>query len=201
MTPTIRLVDAQDRDRLLELAARAWEPVFPAVNEILGPDLARRLHGADWHAYHATELRDILDSESTVTWVAEADGRVVGFAAARVVDPERRIGEVRIVGVDPTAQRMGVGAALTRHAEAWLETQGMAIVFIGTGGDPGHEPARALYQALGYRPFPVVQFYKALPAEETEVSDPTSATLDDPGPTAGRRGPTTRRSGPRPRSR
>ena len=179
MTPTIRLADDQDRDRLLELAARAWEPVFPAVNEILGPELARRLHGNDWHAYHAAELRDILASEATVTWVSEIDGRIVGFGAARVVDPERRIGEVRIVGVDPTAQRMGVGAALTRHAEAWLKAQGMAIVFIGTGGDPGHEPARALYQALGYRPFPVVQFYKALLDEEAPVSDPSRPRLDD----------------------
>jgi len=166
MTMTIRPCADDDRDSVLEVAARTWGPVFAAVNAVLGQELAWRLHGEDWRTYHAVELREILDAESTVTWVAEVDGRVVGFAAARVVDPDRRIGEVRIVGVDPTAQRAGIGAALTKHAERWLRDQGMAVAFVGTGGDPGHAPARGLYEALGYRPFPIVQFYKALGPEE-----------------------------------
>jgi len=162
MAVTIRTAGEADRDAVLDLAARAWEPVFASVNGMLGPELARRLHGADWREYHAAEVRDILTSEATATWVAEDEARIVGFASARVVDRDRRIGEVRIVGVDPGAQRTGVGAALTLHAEAWLQAQGMVVAFIGTGGDPGHEPARHLYEALGYRPFPVVQFYKGL---------------------------------------
>jgi len=162
MAVTIRLADELDRDAVLHIAARAWEPVFASVNTMLGPGLAKPLHGDDWRAHHAAEVRDILTAEAAVAWVAEVDGRIVGFAAARVVDPHRRIGEVWIVGVDPDAQRTGVGSALTRHAEAWLRAQGMAVAFIGTGGDPGHEPARQLYEALGYRPFPVVQYYKAL---------------------------------------
>jgi GNAT superfamily N-acetyltransferase len=163
---TIREAREDDREVVLRLAARTWEPVFASVNEALGPELARRLHGDDWRAYHAGELREILDSASTVTWVAEIEGRVVGFAAARVVDPDRAIGEVRIVGVDPEAQRTGAGRALTTHAEGWLRTQGMAVAFIGSAGDPGHAPARALYEALGYRPFPAIQFYKALGSDE-----------------------------------
>jgi GNAT superfamily N-acetyltransferase len=166
MAVTIRLARDQDRDAVLEVAARTWAQVFDAVNEVLGPDLALRLHGEDWRVYHAGEVREILASESTTTWVAEDDGRVVGFVAARVVDPDRRIGEVRIVGVDPESQGAGIGAALTRHAEAWLRAEDMAVAVIGTGGDPGHAPARALYESLGYRPFPIVQFYKALGPEE-----------------------------------
>jgi GNAT superfamily N-acetyltransferase len=166
MPVSIREVRDQDREAVFEVATRTWVPVFAAVNAELGPELARQLHGEDWRAHHAGELREILDATSTVTWVAEVDGRIVGFAAARVVDPDRRIGEVRIVGVDPSAQRAGIGAALTLHAEVWLRYQGMAIAFIGTGGDPGHAPARGLYEALGYRPFPIVQFYKALDPDE-----------------------------------
>ena len=36
------------------------------------------------------------------------------------------------------------------------------MVFIGTGGGEGHAPARRLYEAQGYRPFPIVQSYKVL---------------------------------------
>jgi hypothetical protein len=33
---------------------------------------------------------------------------------------------------------------------------------VGTGGDPGHAPARHLYERAGYRPFPIVHYYRAL---------------------------------------
>jgi GNAT superfamily N-acetyltransferase len=165
MELTIRRAQGSDREPLADLAARAWEPVFEAVNRALGPDLARQLHGDDWRVHHKAEVGQILASETTVTWVAEVDGRIVGLAAARIADPHRRIGEVQMLGVDPPHQRSGVGAALTRHAEGWLREQQVDVVFIGTGGDAGHAPARQLYEALGYRPFPVVQYYKILGAE------------------------------------
>lgn len=150
---------------LVALVSRAWEPVFASVNGVLGGELAGLLHGEDWREYQSAEVREILDSESIRTWVAEVDRSVSGFVAARIVDPARRIGEVRIVGVDPAAQRHGVGTALIRHAEAWLREAGMAVVFIGTGGDPGHAPSRQLYESLGYRLFPSAQYFRVLADE------------------------------------
>jgi GNAT superfamily N-acetyltransferase len=164
VTLTIRRASATDEDAVLTLAGRAWEPVFASVNLVLGPELARSLHGEDWRTHHAAEVATIL--AGMTAWVAERGTAIVGFAAARIADPGRRIGEVHIVGVDPDAQRTGVAAALVRHAEEWLREQGMAVIFIGTGGDPGHAPARSLYSSLGYRPFPVVQHYKRLDAED-----------------------------------
>jgi GNAT superfamily N-acetyltransferase len=158
----IRTARPDDHEGLLALASRAWEPVFDSVNEVLGDELARLLHGEDWRQHHAAEMREILDSDSIRTWVAEVEGKDVGFVAARVVDAARRIGEVRIVGVDPAAQRQGIGRALIRHAEVWLQEQGMAVAFMGTGGDPGHAPARGLYELLGYRLFPSAQYFRIL---------------------------------------
>jgi GNAT superfamily N-acetyltransferase len=141
---------------------RAWAPVFAAVNELLGGELALALHGEDWRNHQAAEIREMLSSDSISTWVADVDGRQVGFVAARVADPARRIGEVVIVGVDPAVQQRGIGSALMGHAEAWLREQGMAVAFVGTGGDPGHLPARGLYEALGYRLFPSAQYFRVL---------------------------------------
>ena len=166
MNLTIRSARPDDHEELLALASRAWEPVFASVNEVLGGELARLLHGEDWRAHHAAEMREILDCGSIRTWVADVDGRQVGFVAARVVDPARRIGEVRIVGVEPAAQRQSIGKALIRHAEVWLHEEGMAVVFIGTGGDPGHAPSRSLYESLGYRLFPSAQYFRVLSDEE-----------------------------------
>ncbi len=163
MPLTIRLTRPEDHETLLALASRAWEPVFASVNDVLGADLALLLHGEDWRTHHAGEIRQILGSDSMETWVAGLDGRPVGFVTARVADPARRIGEIHILGVDPVAQHQGVGTALTRHAEGWLHEQGMAVAFIGSGGDTGHAPARSLYESLGYRLFPGAQYYKVLP--------------------------------------
>jgi GNAT superfamily N-acetyltransferase len=163
VTLTIRRARDTDLDTVLEIAGRAWAPVFASVNAVLGSELARSLHGEDWRTHHAADVASIL--AGMTAWVAVRGEAMVGFAAARVVDPGRRIGEVHIVGVDPRAQRTGVGAALVRHAEDWLREQDMTVVFIGTGGDPGHAPARSLYASLGYRPFPVIQHYKRLDAE------------------------------------
>ena len=166
MPLTIRLTRPEDHETLLALASRAWAPVFASVNDVLGADLALLLHGQDWRTHHAGEIRQVLGSESMETWVADLDGRQVGFVTARVADPARRIGEIHILGVDPVAQRHGVGTSLIRHAERWLHEQGMAVASVGTGGDLGHAPARSLYESLGYRLFPSAQYYKVLPDTE-----------------------------------
>ena len=159
---TIRPARPDDVEDLVALSSRVWEPVFTSVNQVLGHELAQLLHGEDWRDHQAKEVREILNSDSTRSTVAEVDGELVGFVAARVVDLVRRIGEVQIVGVDPSAQRHGVGTALVRDAEAWLREKGMEVAFIGTGGDPGHAPARRLYASMGYTLLPSAQYFRVL---------------------------------------
>ena len=43
-----------------------------------------------------------------------------------------------------------------------MRERGMDIAALGTGGDPGHAPARALYEALGYTALPGVRYLKLL---------------------------------------
>ncbi len=162
MAIDIRPATVNDHEAILALTLRAWEPVYASVNGVLGPDLAQLLHGTDWREHQTMEVREALGSPTMHLWVSEADGAVTGFVGARVVDPRRLIGEVYILGVDPAAQRQGIGAALTEHAAQWLRDEGMRVATISTGGDPAHAPARALYDALGYAPLPGVQYFRVL---------------------------------------
>jgi hypothetical protein len=43
-----------------------------------------------------------------------------------------------------------------------MRAHGMDIVAVGTGGDPGHAPARALYESLGYTALPGVRYLSLL---------------------------------------
>ena len=158
----IRECHARDHDEIVDLSLRAWAPVFVSVGELLGGELSTLLHGADWREHQAGEVRAALHDAAKRVWVAEYEGRVVGFVAAAVVDKARLIGEIAMVAVDPAAQRRGIGTALTEHATAWLREQGMRVAVLGTGGDPGHEPARRVYERLGFRLFPSAQYFRVL---------------------------------------
>ena len=39
---------------------------------------------------------------------------------------------------------------------------GMTTVMVETGGDPGHAPARATYEAAGFRPLPTVKYFRTV---------------------------------------
>ncbi len=107
-------------------------------------------------------MRGTLSDSGTSVWVAEAEGhRVVAFAAA-ILHPDQLLGEISMIAVDPDHQREGLGRALTEHATEWLRNAGMRVAMVETGGDPGHGPARRLYQAAGYTTLPVARYFKAL---------------------------------------
>lgn len=50
---------------------------------------------------------------------------------------------------------------MARSAEH-MHAQGMDIAAVGTGGDAGHGPARALYESLGYAALPGVRYLTLL---------------------------------------
>ena len=64
----------------------------------------------------------------TKVWVAEAARGVVGFVAAKL-HPERQIGEIWMLAVDPDAQGRGIGTALTEVATGWLREAGMTVAW------------------------------------------------------------------------
>src|SRR5689334_17796745 len=101
----IRDCRAQDHDEVVELSLRAWAPVFASVSEVLGQELSMLLHGADWREHQAREVRATLRDAAKCVWVADDEGRVVGFSAAAVVDEARLIGEIAMVAVDPAWHR------------------------------------------------------------------------------------------------
>jgi ribosomal protein S18 acetylase RimI-like enzyme len=159
---TIRECSAEDHEAIVALSLRAWAPVFESVGEVLGDDLSTLLHGVDWREHQARAVGATLEDPSQRIWVAATGARVVGFVAAAVVDERRLIGEITMVAVDPDAQGRGIGGTLTEHAAGWLRDQGMRVALIATGGDAGHAPARRVYERLGFRPMPAVQYFRAL---------------------------------------
>jgi ribosomal protein S18 acetylase RimI-like enzyme len=153
---TIRPLEPADIDAVVELALRAWAPVFDSTLAILGPDLFRRSYGDDWRAHQGADVR--RSCETHEAWVATLeDGTVAGYVTI-ALRREEGVGEVYMIAVDPDAQRQGIGLALTYHALDRMREEGMGMVEIGTGGDPGHAAARGLYEKAGLIGFPSVHY-------------------------------------------
>jgi GNAT superfamily N-acetyltransferase len=157
----IRPYRASDVTAVVELAIRAWGPVFASLEEVLGREMFTRLHGSSWEDYQRDAVRGVLADPGMSAWVAEADGAVAGFVTA-TVNRERRLGEIVMVAVDPDRQGAGIGGALTRLATQWLREQGMRVAMVETGCDPGHAAARRVYERTGYRLLPVARYFREL---------------------------------------
>ena len=162
----IRPLRAADVDAVVEFSVRSWRPVFESFMQVMGPDIFRRIY-PHWEAGQADAVRDAVTDEKNQTWVAEAGteapARPVGFVTVTVHDDSPRRGEVYMIAVDPACQNRGTGLALVEFAVDRIAELGLPLAEIGTGGDPGHAPARHVYEKAGFTPVPLVRYYKALP--------------------------------------
>jgi ribosomal protein S18 acetylase RimI-like enzyme len=160
MGPTIRPLRAADIAAIVEFSLRAWAPVFESFRTILGERVYQALY-PDWTTSQAHAVEAVCQDEGAAVWVAERHGRPVGYVAVRI-HAEDRTGEIEMLAVDPLVQRQGIGTALTRFAVQQLRDAGVRLAVVGTGGDPGHAPARRVYEKAGFIGLPLVRYYASL---------------------------------------
>ena len=159
--PLVRSFEEKDATAIAELSLRAWAPVFESLERTLGPALFGRLH-PDWKEDQRRAVERVCASQETRVWVAEVNGKIVGFVGTSVFDPERAMGEISILAVDPDHQASGIGTALTEFALDRLAEAGMRVAMVETGGDPGHAPARRTYEGAGFTLLPIARYFKNL---------------------------------------
>ena len=147
---------------IVAFSLRAWRPVFESMARVLGPRLNRLVY-PDWAAGQARAVEEVCRDENMTVWVAEAGARPAGFVAVAFRDNPPSA-EIEMIAVDPDQQNQGIGRALLDHACDWLSAAGVTLVQLGTGGDPGHAPARHTYEKAGFTALPLVRYYKELPA-------------------------------------
>jgi len=163
MTVSVRALEESDVGPVVEFSVRAWKPVFESMCRVLGPEIFRRVY-PDWSTGQARAVESVCRAESNRVWVAEEDGRPVGFVAVVLHDQDGlRSGEIDMVAVDPECQCRGIGLRLVSLAVEEISKLGIPLAEIGAGGDPGHAAARRVYEKAGFTALPLVRYYKALP--------------------------------------
>jgi ribosomal-protein-alanine N-acetyltransferase len=83
--------------------------------------------------------------QNEFAWVADRDGRVLGFLIAREVAKET---EILNLAVDPAARREGIASALLRHALSHAAENGATKVFLEVRSS--NLTAQRFYQSHGF---------------------------------------------------
>lgn len=157
----IRPLADDDLESVLQLSILAWAPVFESFEQVLGSAIYTQIY-PDWKTAQRNVVDTICrDTEKYITWVAEADGVLAGFIVYELNEKEKT-GEVQLLAVHPDYQNQGIGTGLNTFVLEKMKDHGMTLAVVGTGGDPGHAPARKSYEKAGYTPLPLVRYYKDL---------------------------------------
>src|ERR671910_2908059 len=161
MRPRFRPFDDRDAEAVVYLSLRAWAPVFASLEQALGSEIFKRQH-PDWREDQRRAVEEVCAAKKGQVWVAEVGASTIGFVAVELHHPERSMGEISMLAVDPDHQGGGIGTALTEFALGRLGEAGMKVAMVETGGDPGHAAARRTYEKAGYVLLPIARYFKNL---------------------------------------
>ncbi len=150
-----------DLPALTALTIETFRPLLAGSLVKLRAEVTAHDHG-HWEDDYRHEVPSLLaPDEGRFITLAEEHG-----THARLRRLEHHRCDVRTTGdgcrSHPDARRQGVARALCLAALTRLGELGVTVVHIGTGGDEFHAPARALYESLGFIPYPTIDYARTL---------------------------------------
>ena len=94
-------------------------------------------------------------------FVARHDGEVVGYACFGERDLTKGGYDLYWIAVDPSARRLGVGAALMGRIDSEVRARGGRLIVVETSGTEVYASTRLFYESVGYKKEAVIpDFYK-----------------------------------------
>jgi ribosomal protein S18 acetylase RimI-like enzyme len=87
-------------------------------------------------------IKNFGPKEDSHYWVAETEGKIVGYVGTHIKDGERRLGALYIL---PEYQRIGIGSKLFNKAVEWIGTDNFEIEVAAY-----NEKAINFYNKFGY---------------------------------------------------
>jgi ribosomal protein S18 acetylase RimI-like enzyme len=124
----IRLFQASDLHELRRITVEGFEGI--AIDQNVERQLGV-LAGHDWKWRKAKHVDEDCAVNPSGVFVAEEDGRVVGYISTRI-DIDSGKGRIPNLAVDKSVRGQGIGRALIDHALEYFREQGMAFAMIET---------------------------------------------------------------------
>jgi ribosomal protein S18 acetylase RimI-like enzyme len=147
MDATLRRATPTDAPALAEIHVAAWRAAYRGI--------VPASHLEQFTVEGRTRrLREFLADHSAETYVAEYEGRLVGFltlGGCRDTDVDQtKIGEIWGIYVLPEHWRRGVGRFLCEQGQSMLASRDFAIAVLWVL--EANLPAKRFYEAMGFKP-------------------------------------------------
>ena len=141
---SIRPYRPEDTERLVQITAEVFEPA--SIDAMIEKMLGRGR--ASWQEIKAQAVRNDFRDNPEGCFVAELDGRVVGYVTTGINRLASR-GTIRNLAVSQQVQRRGIGRLLLLRALEYLRGLGLAQAKIETLAC--NEVGKHLYPSVGFR--------------------------------------------------
>ena len=141
---TIRPYQPDDLETIKRLTVEAFGGVTLEQNVEAALGI---LHGHDWRWRKARHVDEDVTANPAGIFVAEAQGRVVGYVTTRV-DSESGRGRIPNLAVAADFRGHGLGRRLIEHALDCFRREGLAYAMIETMAQ--NEVGQHLYPACGF---------------------------------------------------
>lgn len=141
----IKKANVADKEKIYQIASKAWKLDRYHVEKGLDREKADR--------FWAEVAVKNFDDPDTVTFVAEANKKIVGFIQVKINKDLSEFwglkwGTICLVGVDPDAQAKGIGKTLLKKAIRWFKKMGCKKVDVST--DINNIGALKMYTSQGF---------------------------------------------------
>ena len=158
----VRPFQAEDLERIQDIAFEAWQPIFKGYREQIGDELFEQSR-PDPNGKRKEVLLRSENSPERIIVAVDEKGNIAGFATYDL-DHNRKIGIIGSNAVDKTLGLKGVGQAMYAELFRRFKESGMTAAQVTTGLDDGHAPARRAYERAGFGEFklPSVTYFKKL---------------------------------------
>lgn len=150
----IRPGTVSDSAAIGRILAEGWRQAYSGFmpEDELGPRIDPDYRAGEVGAW----LSGDFDRGTELLLVADQDGEVVGFLAARLGDRNDvgSVGQVTLLYVSPERQGQGIGRRLLLDASEWLKIRAPGPISIGAFEQ---NPFRSFYDAIGGVPVKTVR--------------------------------------------
>ena len=137
----IRVATGEDAEGIASVQERTWQAAYRHVFPVAELERGGFIQPDRWRGRLAHPPR------GWSTFVAEDDGRVIGFVSVGPSRDEVKTGELYAIYVEPEAWSTGVGRALIETAESRLHEQYAEATLWVLGDNPR---ARSFYERAGW---------------------------------------------------
>ena len=144
----VRSYKPDDLEVIMDIANRAWQPIYAMFRETYGDDLFSHIC-PDTTTSKGKQVESQCREHPEWIYVCEEQGNVVGFVTFWL-EPESKVGVIGNNAVDPDCGLKGIGQAMYQKVLDYFRSKNMAYAKVLTGVDDAHARAQRAYERAGF---------------------------------------------------